>query len=399
MDNFEPTKKRHKRPFPILFFILVAILLSVTIYRFFSKINLPWIIKNYDALRKAGEITRLIDDNFYQDPTEESLENGIYRGLVDSLSDPYSQYFTAEEWKEFNIQTTGKYAGIGARLSQDQKTKVVTIMEVYDDSPAKDAGLKAGDIIVSADEFTAEDMELSVFVQHLRGEKNTTVDVVYKRGDKTEKVTITRREVFSPSVYYNMLDEDTGYLQITQFEENTLNEFKNAISSMEKDGMKDIVYDLRSNPGGLVSSVTAILDEMLPKGTIVYLEDKHGNRKTYNSDEEHKMDYPCVVLVNEGSASSSEIFAGAVKDYNYGKLVGTKTYGKGIVQNTFMLSDGSAVKLTISEYYTPNGHNIHGSGLEPDVELEYKYMGKEGEEYTQINDNQLMLALHILNEK
>lgn len=396
-DNIDFSEKKQKRRFPLLLLILMGVLLGVIFSRFTAKYDISWIIQNFNTLKKAGEITKLINDNYFHDSKDEVLENGIYRGLVDSLGDPYSQYFTAEEWKEFNIQTTGKYAGIGARLSQSKDTMIVTVMEVYEDSPAAEAGIKKGDTIVSADGVLAISMDLSEFVQKLRGEENTTVDVVFSRNGTEHKATITRRLVISPSVYYNMLDEDTGYLQITQFEENTFNEFKSAISAMEKEGMKDIVYDIRSNPGGLVSSVTDILDEMLPEGTTVYMEDKYGNRNTFKSDEENQLNYPCIVLVDGASASSSEIFAGAIRDYEYGKLLGTKTFGKGIVQNTFMLSDGSAIKLTISEYFTPKGNNIHQKGIEPDIKLEYRFLGKEGEEYDQALDNQIQKALSILN--
>ena len=196
-----------------------------------------------------------------------------------------------------------------------------------------------------------------------------------------------------------MLDNHIGYIAITEFAEPTEEQFMQAVNSLKDQGMESVIIDLRDNPGGYLTAVTEILDDILPKGLTVYTEDKYGNRQNYTSDEEHKMDYPMAVLVNENSASASEIFAGAIKDYQYGTLIGTKTFGKGIVQTIYNLSDGDAVKITTSKYYTPNGHNIHKKGIEPDVEVDYEYTGDTNADYDMQYDVQLQKAIEVMNEK
>lgn len=356
------------------------------------------ISKALSITKKKDEIQGLIDRHFYSEYSQDELNDGLYRGMLEGLNDDYADYFSQKEYEDFTIQAFGKYAGIGAALIKDTNTGSVSVTKVYEDSPAYNAGIKEGDIFISADEYMAADLDLNDFVSHIRGPEGTDVKIVYERNGEQNEVTITRRIVITPSVFYHMLDENTGYLQITDFQENTETEFKNAVNALLEEGMTDIVYDLRSNPGGLVNSVTKILDDMLPEGTVVYTMDKNGNRTDYNSDEENQMNYPCIVLVNGNTASASEIFSGAVRDFKYGTILGTTTYGKGVVQNIYRLSDGSAVKFTIAEYFTPSGENIHKVGIKPDIELEYEYSGPEDKDYNWQYDNQILKAMELLNE-
>ncbi len=348
------------------------------------------------VLSKLAVINTVLDQYYYQDIDDETKINSLYKGLVESAGDDYTVYYTPEEYQEFLISTTGTYAGIGAVLSQDKSTKEVTIKQVYEGSPAEEAGLQMGDVIVSVDDYTATDYELDEFVSYIRGDEGTTLEMTYTRDGEEKTVTVTRGNITVPSVSYQMLDGGIGYVQINSFSNDTLEEYEAAMSDLTNQGMKAVIYDLRSNGGGLVDSVTAILDEILPGGTTVYMLDKDGNRTDYTSDEETKIDIPIAVLTSEYTASSAEIFTGAIQDFDYGTIIGTQTFGKGIVQTTIPFTDGSALKVTTSRYYTPSGTCIHGVGITPDIELPFEFMGSSEDEYSIDLDNQIQKAIEVL---
>lgn len=351
------------------------------------------------CVSKINELSTYMNLYYYDEFDNETLKDGIYAGLVDAVGDKYSTYYTAEEYAESQVSTTGKYYGIGAGLRQDVDTMVVTISKVYAGTPSEAAGLLAEDIILSVDDIDATSMEVSDLVQHIRGEEGTTVHLEVYRPSEGEYLSfdVERANVTLPSVDSEMLTETIGYIRIEAFEEDTAIQFEKALEELENAGMQSLVVDLRYNGGGLIDSVVQILDDILPEGLVVYTEDKYGNRYEYESDDETYIDYPLVVLVNQDSASASEIFAGAIKDYKYGTLIGTTTFGKGIVQTIFKLSDGDAVKLTTAKYFTPNGNYIHGVGIDPDIELEYEYLNPEGESYEMQYDNQIQKAIEVLN--
>ena len=328
-----------------------------------------------DSVRKKmGELADLIDQYYYEGVDNDAMAEGVYKGILSGLDDPYSNYFTAEEYASFNESTTGIYYGIGVVLQQNAETKAVTALHVYPGTPAEEAGVKDGDIIVKIDDTEVNGQELTELVSLIKGEEGTKVHLQLAReGEKDYVETdVERREIAVPTVQHQMLEGDVGFIQITEFSESTMEQFEEALASLQGEGMKSMIVDLRDNPGGVLQTVCEMLDKLLPKGLIVYTEDKYGNRSDYESDEAC-MDIPMAVLINGNSASASEIFAGAVKDYEYGTLIGTKTFGKGIVQTIIPLSDGSAVKVTMAKYFTPKGNYIHGVGIEPDIELEYKY--------------------------
>ena len=322
------------------------------------------------TVKKIDELMSYIDLYYNDDYDEEDIRNAIYAGTLEGLGDPYSVYYTADEYKDMQINTSGNYYGIGAALSQDAKTKEVTISKVYEGTPAEEAGLKDGDQIIKVNDTESTSKELSALVQEIRGEEGTTVHLqVYRASNnKTFEIDVERKNVELPSITSKMLDGGIGYIQISEFQSKTDEQFKSALADLKKQGMKSLIVDVRSNPGGLINAASNILDQILPEGTVVYTEDKYGKREDYTSDS-NCLDCPIAVLVNENSASASEIFAGAIKDYNYGTLIGTKTFGKGIVQTVFPLEDGDAVKITTAKYYTPKGNYIHGVGIEPDIEL------------------------------
>lgn len=350
------------------------------------------------TVKKIDELMSYIDLYYNDDYDEGDIRNAIYAGTLEGLGDPYSVYYTADEYKDMQINTSGNYYGIGAALSQDAKTKEVTISKVYEGTPAEEAGLKDGDQIIKVNDTESTSKELSALVQEIRGEKGTTVHLqVYRASNnKTFEIDVERKNVELPSITSKMLDGGIGYIQISEFQSKTDEQFKSALADLKKQGMKSLIVDVRSNPGGLINAASNILDQILPEGTVVYTEDKYGKREDYTSDS-NCLDCPIAVLVNENSASASEIFAGAIKDYNYGTLIGTKTFGKGIVQTVFPLEDGDAVKITTAKYYTPKGNYIHGVGIEPDIELTYKYSGLEDEAYDMKYDNQVQKAIEVLN--
>ena len=348
--------------------------------------------------KEAEELKKLIDENYLytDDLKEEDQENGLYRGYINALGDPYSVYYDEEQTKSLQESTSGEYSGIGVVFSQNQETKVITAVQVYENSPANEAGIQVNDILYKVGDKDVSGTDLSDVVQLIRGVENTTVDITVLRGDDAKEVTmtVTRRKIQVETVKSEMKDDQIGYIRVTEFDSVTYDQFKSALGSLEDQGMKGLVVDLRANPGGNLATVTQMLDLLLPKGTIVSTKDKSGHEEVISSDDEHQFTKPMSVVVDGNSASASEIFAGAIQDYGLGSIVGTTTYGKGIVQQIFDLGDGTCVKLTMAEYYTPNGRNIHKKGITPDVEVEY-----QRDENNPNADNQLDAALEQVRNK
>lgn len=332
-------------------------------------------VVNEDTEKKLASIEDVINEYYYQDEDidVDAMTEGMYAGMVSALGDPYSVYYTEEEWNDLLRETEGIYYGIGAYLMLDQNTGVAKISGVIDNTPAQEAGLRADDLIYKVDGETTMGLELSEIVARVKGEEGTTVHLtIYREGESDYlEIDVERRKIESPTVNYEMLENDIGYIQITEFDDVTTDQFTEALATVKGSGAKGLILDLRGNPGGSLNVVVDIAREILPKGLIVYTEDKYGERDEYNCDGRKELEIPLVVLVNGNSASASEILAGAIKDYGKGTLIGTTTFGKGIVQRVLPLTDGTALKLTISSYYTPNGNNIHGVGIEPDIVCEF----------------------------
>lgn len=350
------------------------------------------------TVNKIEELSAYIQNSYYEEVDAGELREGLYQGLYNNL-DVYSRYYTKEEYEElYENSLSGIYCGIGAGLQQDKETMEVTVIRVYEGTPAQEAGLQEGDVISRVEEYDASSMELSELVNHIKGEENSSVHlVIYRNGEQME-YDVERRSLSLPVVDSEMLANHTGYIAVSEFTEAGADQFREALTELKNQGMESLIVDLRDNPGGVMESVCSMLDEILPKGLIVYTEDRSGNRKEYESTDEESLDLPLVVLVNENSASASEIFAGAIQDRDAGTILGTTTYGKGVVQSIRVLEDGSAFKLTTHRYFTPGGTCIQDVGITPDVELEYEFLGGENDTYDYSLDNQIQKALEILQE-
>lgn len=324
------------------------------------------------TLSKMNALRSYIDEYYMEDVGEEELANGIYKGMLESLDDPYSCYYTEDEYNSLMESSSGTYCGIGASVTQDAETGIISIVTPFKGGAAADAGIESGDVVSKVDGKDVSGMNLDDVVAMMKGKEGTTVEVEFYLIEKEEYKTFTleRKEVEVPTVAYEMKNDNIGYIAVSAFDEPTDEQFISAAEDLENQGMEALIVDLRNNGGGMLTSVVNMLDYLLPKGSeIVSTKDKYGKGETYKATSEHVFDLPMVVLINGNTASASEVFSGAIQDYGLGALIGTTSFGKGIVQSVIPLNDGTAIKLTTSYYYTPKGRNIHGTGIEPDVEV------------------------------
>jgi carboxyl-terminal processing protease len=356
----------------------------------------------YEENIKIQQVKQVIDEMYLWEYDQEDLYEGQIKGMVDALGDPYSVYMTKDEYESFNIETDGIYGGIGIIVTPGEDG-LITVVSPIEDTPGERAGIKTGDKIIKVEgkEYFSETMDEAVSL--MRGEPDTDVQITIMRRDKdgnteTFDLNITREIIRLQSVKSGVVQEDIGYIRLTAFDNLTYEDFRKALMDIQSKNVKGIVLDLRSNPGGLLNVSVDIADELLGEGTVVYTEDKYKQRQ-YEESDSKMVDLPLVVLVNEGSASASEILAGAIRDLDRGTLVGTTTFGKGLVQRIRDLPDGSGIKVTVAEYFTPDGINIHGTGIEPDVVVELNEdVEGIGLDYLD-QDNQLQKAIEVLREK
>ena len=376
---------------------VLVVTLAVGGVKFVQQRQYNGVLSDTSHVQKIEYLEKLIDQEYLGEVDNDEMAEGVYAGLVYGLGDVYSRYYTADEYAQETASTDGAYAGIGVSI-QKNKNGGVQIAECYEGGPGADAGLQTGDVITAINDTDVTDMELSDVVSLIRENKDKTIvlTVFRENEEKSREISVDVTDVELPSVFGEMLDKKTGYIQITQFTGVTPQQYKDMFVELKDKGMERLVIDLRDNPGGLLTSVCDILREILPEGLIVYTEDKDGNREEETCDGKNKLNMPLAVLVNENSASASEIFAGAVQDHGVGTIVGTTTYGKGVVQELRQLSDGSAVKLTVSNYYTPNGNSINKVGIKPDVEVKLASVLLNKDEITHEEDNQLQKALNVI---
>ena len=356
----------------------------------------------YKDYSKIMGVEGFIKENYLKDIDDEKLMEGQLKGLVQSLEDPYSVYMTRDEFKSIMEETSGSFGGIGVVVTPGEDN-LITVVSPIEGTPGERAGIKSGDKIIKVNdqEFVGENMDAAVKI--MRGEPNTEVTLTIMRKDKngrneTIDLVIVREKIRVETIDSKIIDDNIGYIKITSFDELTYKDFKTELDKLDAKNIEGLIIDLRNNPGGLLSVTGKIADELLGEGDIVYTQTKDGKRE-YIKSGKSMVNYPLTLLVNGGSASASEILAGAIKDHGRGTLIGTTTFGKGVVQRLKDLPDGSGLKLTISEYFTPNGTNIHGIGIEPDIVIELpEDIEGIGVDYLS-EDNQLRKAIEVIKSE
>ena len=358
------------------FFKTILVVLVTAIVTSFVLVNVGFLgfvpPAEYKRYAKYKALEESIKREFYKKPDEKKLEDATYKGLFSGLDDVYSAYYTADEMKQLLEVATGKYVGIGFVVGADKATGAIRVESVMNNSPAKESGVKKGDLVVAVNGKKYSYMEMDIAVKNIRGPENTSVKITFLRDGKKIDKTITRKEIKIVSIESKMLEDKIGYINIKSFEEETAEDFRKALASLEAQGMKALIIDVRDDGGGLLTVVEDICDRILGKAVIVYTKDRQGKKEYLKSSDKEKIDKPIVVLTNRSSASASEILTGAVLDNKAGISIGETTYGKGLVQGMLKLKDGSGYKLTTAQYFTPNGNYIDKKGIKPTIEVKDK---------------------------
>lgn len=355
-------------------------------------------VEELDLNRKIETILANIDSIYMDEYDKEAMEDAVCKALLESLGDPYSCYYNEEDLESLMEGVTGKYCGIGVAAGQNADTGKILITTTFKTGSAYEAGIKPGDEIIGVDDTNIEGYALDKVVAMIKGEENTEVTIKILREGEEMDFTLKRKIIEIDTVYYRMIDEVIGYIQLTEFDEISITQFSEAVDELKAQGMEKIIVDIRDNPGGRMDVVCDIVNTFLDKDKLIlYTEDKYGKREEqFTSKDGELIGIELVVLVNGNSASASEVFSGVVKDYKIGTVVGTQTFGKGIVQRILPIKDGSALKLTYSKYYTPNGINIHGTGIEPDVIVELPEDAQSPLYISEEEDTQLKKAIELL---
>lgn len=386
---------------------ILVLLSALTIAQYAGKINvaagLKWdengMSKEAVEIKDKAEILSSYINRFYlNDIDYGKMGDIIYKAMVSGLDDKYAAYYTKDEYKDISEKTKGEFCGIGAYISQGKNYNSLKVAGVVKGGPAEKAGIKKGDIIVEVDGENIQGKDSSYAVSKMKGKKGTNVSIsVVRKGNKKPITFNIKREVIHDNtVSYKMLDNNIGYISVSAFETVTKKQFKSAVDCLEKKNEKGLIIDLRDNGGGLLDTALDMLDHILPKKLVVYTKDKNGVAEEYYTKDDKEIKIPIVILVNGNSASASEVFCGALRDYGKAKLLGTKTFGKGIVQSSFAFRDGTGLKFTTSKYYTPKGINIHGTGFEPDIKVKSNGKMTALKESGYKVDNQINAALDYL---
>lgn len=355
-----------------------------------------------ESVTKFNQVKEILKNSYYQEVGEDVLLEGAVAGMAASLGDPYTVYFNKEHMNSFMEKSQGSYVGIGVSVNTDEDG-ILTVVEPFSGSPAAEAGMKQGDKILAVDDQDVTQLkDETMIISMIKGKEGTNVKIKVYRESESKYIDfeLTRRRIKISNIKSEVLNDDIGYIKLSMFDSEIAEYFKNDLNSMMRKGIKALIIDLRDNPGGSFDQVVAISDMMLPEGLIVYTEDRQKNRVEKKSDKK-QVDIPTVVLINGNSASASEILAGAIKDHNEGILIGTNTFGKGLVQELKLLDDGSGVKVTVSEYFTPSGTSIHGVGIKPDLVVEpaERYKNMPVSQIPREDDIQLEKAIEVLEQE
>ena len=384
----------------ILFTVVAAICICIGLFIkviTYSSESGNLVTQSEKVQSKLAFLEAYIRGYYLDEIDDEQMEDYLYYGLVAGLGDPYAAYYNEEETQSMLDSSSGNYCGIGAVFSQNLITGTITVTRVYEGCPSYEAGLLPEDILYKVGDEEVTGQDLTNVVTKIKGEEGTEVTLTMIRGEEYIDFTMKRQMIEVPTIEHEMLADQVGYIMISEFDGVTDEQFIEALEKLQSQGMKSLVIDLRNNGGGSVESVCHIADKLLPEGPIVYTEYKGEEREARNSDSDC-VKVPIAVLMNGASASASEILAGALQDYGVAKIIGTQSYGKGIVQSIFDLQDGTALKLTTAKYYTPNGNNIHEIGIMPDVEIDLPEELKTEVTLSFEEDVQLQKAIEVLQQ-
>ncbi len=358
------------------------------------------------SVQKFNEARSILQKSFYEEIDTNKLLEGAISGMADSLKDPYTVYYNKDQMKAFTDMqrhTEDEYVGVGLPIMLD-KNGIITVLEPFDDSPAKAAGIRQGDKILKIDGKDITGLRDEALVASMiKGQENTeTVLTILRQSENsTFDVRVVRKKIKAiRNIRSEMLENNIAYIKIKMFDENISENFISQLNKLVEQGAKSVIIDVRDNPGGLYNEVVSMADRILPKGTIVYTEDRQG-KKNFQKSDATELNLPIAVLTNGNSASASEILAGAIKDFKKGTLIGTKTFGKGLVQTTYSFDDGTGLKVTIARYFTPSGVCIHGEGIKPDIEIKLpdKYKDTPVSAIPREDDLQLQKAVQVLQDR
>ena len=404
ISNPEPPKKPKNRFWlGLLIGALVGaalVLAGVVIYNFvlyrqlIKNVNEKTTYEYASYDEKLDTILQYLDLYYIGEFDEEDVANGLSSGLLSSIGDKYAKYYSKEDFDRLMEDSSGEYSGVGVSVVMNDDG-MIEVYKVFPGTPAEEAGVHATDLIVEVD-GVREFADLDALVALVRGAEGTDVTITFLRGEEEYQATLTRKSIITPSVDYQMLEDSVGYIYISGFDKASITQFDQAINALEAAGMTSLIIDVRDNPGGDYDAVVAMADRVLPEGTIITTKNKQGKVKEEISDEEHQVTVPMAVLINGNTASASELFSGAIQDYQLGTIIGETSYGKGVVQSIFRLNDGSGMKFTTETYYTPSGRCVDGVGVIPDIEVLLPDEVYEDGVVTEEEDLQLQKAIELL---
>ena len=385
----------------LIVIIVTSLVTAFTTYQYLSNNGISYSKVNTTSLEgleyTLSQFRSELEKKYIGEINDEELIEGAVKGYVDALGDPYTTYYTKKEMKTIMEETNGNFVGIGVYMTKDLEKNAILIIKPIENSPAEKAGILPGDLITKVDDVEYTGDKLEEASNKIRGEEGTKVKLEIYRNGETKTFELTRTKVVVSHVTTKVLNNDIGYIAISDFEGECASEFETKYKQLEKQGIKKLIIDIRNNGGGIVDEALKIANMLVDKdSTLLITKDKSDKEEVTKATEKPIINIPTVVLVNEYSASASEILAGALKDNGKATLVGTKTYGKGIIQELHQLSDGSGLKITVSEYYTPNHNAIHKIGITPDVEVDLSEDVKQQTTIQEKDDNQLQKAIEIL---